>query len=354
MPPNKTKERAFKDPNSTKSKLSAPIAPPEPFKLPPPSLEQFLPELSKKHVYITHIDVKTWEFKRKIFMVPLAMNILIILALLWRARSIGPYYMKICFSITGKVNEMTLDTRRMTSSDIAREILRRASKFMADLLLYIFVWPWPRDFFAGRVIGNPIAWRFGVGFRDKEIIVRRSRKWINQLGNVFDDNSPGTQLLYSNIRQAVDPIWMNEKTGYLMLNKEWDLDWKSMVLATKLVDQRKMALDDFKTTVLVYNEEFGWMASGVVVPQGSVAEEEGRRKIIAFKDELTAMGKENLFFKWIELVQFESSKPGAFGSAEQEKTTAKAKAMFEAQGVDFDQFWAKIGGMQGMPGMDRI
>ena len=343
----------MKAPASTKSRASIPVNPPEPFTLPPPSLEQFLPKLSKQHVYITHVDLKPREFKRKIFLVPVAMNVLIIAGILWRIRSIGPFYMNICYSLMGKVNPTTLDTGAMPMGEIVREIVRRALTFMLDLLIYVFIWPWPRDFFAGRTIGNPIAWRFGVGFRDKEIIVRRSRKWIQKVGNVFDEDSQGTQLLYSNVRQAVDPIWMNEKTGYLMLNKEWDLDWRAMVQATKLVDQQKMTLDDFRTTVLVYHEDFGWMASGVVVRSDSVAEAEGRRKIVAFKDELTAMGKENLFFSWIELVQFESSQPGGFGPEQQEKTMAKAKSMFEAQGVDFDKFWAKIGGMQGMPGMDQ-
>jgi len=353
MPPKKAKAKAFKSPVSTKSKASVPINPPEPFTLPPPSLEHFLPKLSKQHVYITHIDVKPWEFKRKIFLVPVVMNILIIAGIFWRIRSIGPFYMNMCFSLMGQANATTLDMAAMPMGEVLRETFRRASIFMIDLLIYVFIWPWPRDFFAGRTIGNPIAWRFGVGFRDKEIIVRRSRKWIEKVGNVFDEDSPGTQLLYSNVRQAVDPMWMNEKTGYLMLNKDWDLDWRAMVQATKLVDQHKMALDDFRTTVLVHHEEFGWMASGVAVHSDSVAQEEGRRKIVAFKDELTAMGKENLFFGWIELVQFESSQPGGFGPKQQEKTMAKAKAMFEAQGVDFDKFWAKIGGMQGMPGMDQ-
>ena len=87
---------------------------------------------------------------------------------------------------------------------------------------------------------------------------------------------------------------------------------------------------------------------------GSAQEEEGRRKIVAFKDELTSLGKESLFFRWIELVQFESSQPGGFTPDRQQKTMEKAKEMFESQGVDFDKFWAKIGGMQGMPGMDQM
>jgi len=39
--------------------------------------------------------------------------------------------------------------------------------------------------------------------------------------------------------------------------------------------------------------------------------EEAKKKIFKFKDRLTAMGKE-LFFKWVELVQEETSKPGRF------------------------------------------
>jgi len=56
----------------------------------------------------------------------------------------------------------------------------------------------------------------------------------------------------------------------------------------------------------------------------------------------------------IELVQFESSRPGGFGPERQKETMAKAKAMFEAQGVEFDKFWAKVGGFKGMPGMDAL
>ena len=350
----KTKAKAIKSPSTSKSTTSTELTPPKPFIPPSLKLDEFLPKLSKHHVYITHIDTKPRDFKMKIFMVPVLMNILIIAGLIWRISVIGPFYMKICFSLMGKYNELTMDTSTMPLNDILHEILRRTMVFMVDLLIYVFIWPWPRDFFAGRVIGNPIAWRFGVGFRDKEIIVRRSRRWDQTIGNVLNEESAGAQLMFNNVRQAVNPIWMNEKTGYLMLNKHWDLDWRSMIVAMKMVDKRKIELDTFKTTVLVHHSEFGWMAIESAEAGGSTAEEEGRRKIVAFKDELTALGKENLFFRWIELVQFESSRPGGSGLERQQETTAKAKEMFEAQGVDFDKFWTKVGGMKGMPGMDEI
>jgi hypothetical protein len=253
----------------------------------------------------------------------------------------------------GRTNELTIDTKNLPLIDSIREILRRAMIFMCDLLIYVFIWPWPRDFLAGRAHGNPVTWRFILGFSDKEIIVRRSKKWDRTIGDPIEEGSGQDEML-GIIKKAVDPVWMSDKTGYLMLNKEWDLDWKTMVVATKLVDKDTLTFADFKTTILIHNEEFGWMVIETASASGSAKEEEGRRKILAFKDELTFLGKENLFFRWIELVQFDSSQPGGFGREQQQKTMAKAQAMFEAQGVDFDEFWAKIGGMEGMPGMDQI
>ena len=355
MPPKgKAKARAFKNPTSTsKSSSTSGLEPPAPFKRAPDSLSPFLSSLDPKHIYITHLDLKPADFKRKIFLVPVAMNLAIIGFFTWRMRTIWPFYLNILYSMVGKTNELTMDTKNTPLNDIIWEIVRRAMTFMCDLFLYVFIWPWPRDFFAGRKHGNPVSWRFIVGFGDKEIIVRRSKRWDELIGNPTEEGS-GQDEVMRIIGRAVDPLWMSEKTGYLMLNKEWDLDWKAMITATKLADKGTLSFEDFKTTILVPTEEFGWMIIETASAGGSAKEEEGRRKIVAFKDELTAMGKENLFFRWIELVQFESSQPGSFGPEQQQKTMAKAQALFESQGIDFDKFWAKIGGMEGMPGMDQM
>lgn len=254
----------------------------------------------------------------------------------------------------GKKNDMTMDTKRMTMEAIGWEIARRTSKFMVDLVIYVFVWPWPKAFFMGQTIGNPVLWRLRLGFSEREIVVRRSRRWFVQSKKLFEEGSKEQDVLFNNVGRATDPMWMSEKTGYLMLNKEWDLDWKSMVTATVNVEKGKMKLDDFKTTILLHDEEFGWVVIETAEAGGSLKEEEGRRKIVAFKDELTAMGKENLFFRWIELVQFESSQPGGFGPEQQKNTMKKARELFERGGIDFDKFWEKVGGMQGMPGMDDM
>lgn len=169
----------------------------------------------------------------------------------------------------------------------------------------------------------------------------------------------GGKLFLTSVRKAVAPAWL-VKTGYLMMNQDWDLDWKAMVQAHRFMNTKTLTRDDFQTSIFVHSPEFGWVnfdafpknaAAGDV--ELSIREEEGRKKIMAFKDELTAIGKENLFFRWIELIQFEASQPGGFGPERQADAVAKAKEMFEAQGVDFEQFWLKIGGMNHMPGFDQ-
>ncbi|CAG8972392.1 hypothetical protein HYALB_00007145 [Hymenoscyphus albidus] len=353
----KSKVRAFN--RAPKSKIpSAPSSAssklPKPFAPAPKSLEPLLATLPKGHVYITSIDSHPADFKKKIFLVPVFMNILLLLAMFYRIRSIGPYYMKICHSLMGKKNELTMNTRKMTREAIGMEILRRTASFMVDFVIYVFVWPWPKAFFIGQAIGNPVNWRLKLGFKEREIIVRRSRRWFVQSKSLLEEGSKEQGLLFNNVGRATDPMWMSEKTGYLMLNKEWDLDWKSMVTAAKLVEKGDMKLDDYKTTILLHDDDFGWVVIETAEAGGSLKEEEGRRKIVAFKDELTVMGKESLFFRWIELVQYESSQPGGFGPEQQKKTMEKARQLFENEGIDFDKFWEKVGGMKGMPGMDEM
>jgi hypothetical protein len=332
--------------------------PPAPFSHAPQNLKPFLSRLSKKHVYITTVDTMPWQYKAQIFAVPLTMNIFIVGILLWRLWVMGPYYLKIFSSLLGYPNETTMNVAQMTQQEIGYAIASRTLKFLADFVLYIGLWPWPSAFFDLSENNSPLAWRISVGFKDREITVRRSRKWDEILGDVVTEGGEareGGRLFLTNVRKATSEAYMHGKTGYSMLNKNWDLDWRLMILATEMVEKKGMSIDDFKTMVLIFSEEHGWVIfEAHIATKSSTKEEEGRRKILAFKDELAAMGKENLFFRWIELIQYESSKPGGFGPERQETAMHKAKDMFEAQGVDFEKFWAKIGGMEGMPGMDSL
>ncbi len=358
MPP-KSKGKTKVSPNATftqSSRLSS-SEPPAPFSRAPSNLGPLLSKLSKRHVYITSIDNMPWQFKVKIFSVPLLMNVAILALIFYRIWLIGPYYFKIFSSFLGTPNETTLYPEQMTFGQTLYQVLRRSLTVMTDVMIYIVLWPWPRAFFGPNENENPVAWRFSIGFRDQEITIRRSRRWDELLGVVVIEGGEATEgglMFLTNVRAATSRAFMHEKTGYSLLDKNWDLDWRMMILSTKMVDKNEMSIYDFKTTVLVHSEVYGWVIFDAQATIESKKEDEGRKKIIAFKDELTAIGKENLFFRWIELIQFESSQPGGFGPERQARAMVKAKELFESQGVDFEAFWAKIGGMEGMPGMDQM
>jgi hypothetical protein len=65
------------------------------------------------------------------------------------------------------------------------------------------------------------------------------------------------------------------------------------------------------------------------------------------------MGKENLFFRWIELIQYESEQPGGMNMARRKEVMEKARDVFTAQGVDFDAFVTAIGGVEAFPGLTQ-
>lgn len=53
------------------------------------------------------------------------------------------------------------------------------------------------------------------------------------------------------------------------------------------------------------------------------------------QDRLASMGKEGLFFRMIELVQYEGSTPGGFSPERQQSTLEKVEKLFADNGVDF-------------------
>ncbi|KAL0939476.1 uncharacterized protein CTRU02_206086 [Colletotrichum truncatum] len=333
----------------TKSTPAAALGtPPAPFKKPAAVLRPFIENLSQNHIYITHIDSKPKDFKRKIFLVPVGMNIVVAALFFLRMYYILPYYFKFVQSAFGYPNETTFSIPDSTWSALLWEIGKRGFSLMLDLMLFIFVWPWPVEFVFGQTYGNPVSWRWSVGFRDKEIYVRRSREWDQQLGDIFKEKEKN-QALQSLVRQATSPLFLQEKTGYLTMTGQWDLDWDCMVLAHALVDKKDIALDAFKCLVLVHHEDYGWMCLDQA--GGNVKEDDRRRQVFAFRDALSAIGKEDLFFRWIEIVQLESSQPGGFGPEKQIEVAKKIRDLFQEQGVDFDKLWHDSVGTDELAGM---
>jgi hypothetical protein len=67
------------------------------------------------------------------------------------------------------------------------------------------------------------------------------------------------------------------KTGYLMMDKSWDLGFAGMITAHQLVISGKASLENFQKTVIVYSEHNGWLVWPVHNSTQEVMRREGRR-----------------------------------------------------------------------------
>ncbi|EAQ83330.1 hypothetical protein CHGG_09734 [Chaetomium globosum CBS 148.51] len=348
---------------STKSTTTSSSSPPHPFKPAPAALQPFCATLPPGHVYITHVDPRPSAAKRKLFLIPIGINLTVIALFVWRVAHITPYYLALAMSMLGHSNETTLQTADLTWAELGWAVARRAATFLLDFVLGVFVWPWPYEFFVGTTgRGSPVAWRWAVGFRDREVYVRRSRDgWDGVLRkekvDLFDSEAAeareGRDAILSRVRTATAPMFMQQKTGYLTMNGEWDLDWRGMVDATRLVDSKEIALEAFGTVVLLHHAKFGWVS--VDLGNGDNAEQdERRRQVMAFRDALAALGKEDLFFRWVEMIQFETDQPGGFTREKQVVAAQKIRDMFKTNGVDFDGLWKEAVGTDGLAGRVNI
>lgn len=329
---------------------------PPPFVGAPSSLAPLLDTLDKSKVYIIHIDRHPAGFKKRIFTVPVILNATIFVLLLWRLYAAVPTYLSLFLAITGQRADPAAHTGKTSKLYLLGIVLRRTLMLAIDYCLVTIVWPWPVSFFAERP-ANPALWRWMIGFRDEEIYVRVSRGWGAQdllppaalCGKSSSKAGAESPFFKVRVLPALEPTFM-QKTGYLMMGKDWDLDFAAIIQATKLVDSKTIALGELEKKVVVWagpaDGSTGMWAVWEIHTLDKGAEDEGRRKIVEFRDKLAAMGKEDLFFRWVEVIQFESSQPGGFTDERRAQAATKVAELFKQHGVDFDEFASSVGGLQ--------
>ncbi|KAJ5155545.1 hypothetical protein N7492_008348 [Penicillium capsulatum] len=348
-----TKSSRRKTPASTASSgASTPSSsgPIPPFTKAPAILKPFVEALLPNEVYLVHIDTTATELKWQSFLVPVVVNVVVAAVLALRVYMGFSTYPALLATVIGLKSSLSVDTSSTSWLEIAQLILTRTGTLFLDYFLVTLFLPWPFHFVVG-----PVHWRRAVGFRDREIIVRRSNpSWSKKLernGWMRKD-----EAMRDKIVAAVTPERIG-KTGYLLVDEDWNLDYAAMVRAHALVDRTRkgdgVQLDEFRTAVLVHTDTDGWVIWRVAdenTPAGRQRTAQ-RDHILAFKDKLTAMGQEDLFFRWVELVQWQSSQPGGFTPERQKAAMVQAQQMFEEANVDFSQFWDDLGveGMEGVP-----
>jgi hypothetical protein len=324
---------------------SASSGPIPPFTKVPEALKAFVEPLSPNEVYLIHIDNTAEELKRQTFTVPFIVNLIIAAVIAFRIYTGITTYPALIATLIGYQSSMTIDTAATPWTESALIVLQRTGTLALDYILVTMFLSWPINFVTG-----PVRWRRAVGFREREIIVRRSREsWSKNLERnkwIREDESRRDKIV-----AAVTPERVG-KTGYLLVDEEWNLDYAGMVRAHALVDRTRrgdgVQMDEFRTAVLVNTDADGWLIWRVGdenTPSGQKQSAQ-RDQILAFKEKLTEMGKEDLFLRWVELIQWESSQPGGFTAERQRSAMLQAKQMFEDENVDFSRFWDDMGGME--------
>ena len=328
-----SKQTSFK---STSSQI------PAPFTKAHDSLEPFLNQLEESKVYITHIDRHPREYKQQIFLIPVLLNTAIAALLAWRVYVAAPQYLALTQTFAGYASSATVDTTTTTRKEQTWIVLRRGLMFIADYLVFRFVGTWPLTFFLEQP-ANPVTWRWKLGFQGKEVVVRVSRGWGREELMKGVKQGEENPFFKTRILPAIERVFM-QKTGYLMMGSSWDLEFELMLDAHTLVRQDKVGMEELDKLVVVHQDGTGWLAWRWETGKDVI--EERRKKIVAFKERLTAMGKESLFWKWMEVVEDERDADGGFTPERQKKVAARVQREFEKAGVDFEEVSRSIGGLQ--------
>ncbi|KXL51127.1 hypothetical protein M433DRAFT_75371 [Acidomyces richmondensis BFW] len=342
-PSNRRSKPAPTTNNSKKANTNIPT----PFQPAPPSLATFLAQLNPAHVYLTHIDRQPSAHKRLIFIIPLLLNAFIAGLLLWRLWIAAPTYWVLLLTILGHRTAATVDTAITTRGEQIRILLRRTAMFAGDFVLFKFVGPWPWTFFFERP-ANPVTWRWTLGgFKREEVVVRVSRGW--GASDLMEGVKRGEENAFFRTRvlPAVARERVEGRTGYLLQDGSWDLEFEVMLDVHKLVEKGQMRFEEVERRVWVHMEGVGWVVwrwdgGGEDVIEGR------RKKVVAFKEELTRMGKEGLFWRWMEIVEEERDQDGGFTADGQRRVQKRLRGEFERQGVDFEELSRRVGGVEAL------
>ncbi|PGH27418.1 hypothetical protein AJ80_00896 [Polytolypa hystricis UAMH7299] len=348
----KTTKRSAKQqkeagPKSSSTDANSPKIPKDFTKI-PQSLESFAKHLSTNQFYIVHLDTNPKERKRQIFILPTVLNLVIIFVIIWRIY-VGVYtYPDIIAAMLGRNNAVRIDTSTSSWGHISVVVVKRTFTFLFDYLLIALFLPWPIRFITG-----PTQWRRKLGFRPAEIVVRQSRSWSE--GKTLEVSTTlDSDILKTKIVPAIHPTRL-QKTGYLLIDPDWDLDFSAMLKAHELVDTKSLRLADFEACVLMYGgSETGWVIWRIEDEGqgGSSAERKAlsQDKLTDIRAKLVAMGKEELFFRWVELMQYVlNTQAENLTGEDQDKALGEIRALFSSHGVEFDKFWEEVGGLEGMP-----
>ena len=235
---------------------------------------------------------------------------------------------------------------------------------MFDYILFSLLGSWPWEFVFGNKYNRftgPVAWRRAVQFEAHEVVVRRSKGLHRKLQSPWslDDEA----RVRSTVTPAMDRNGALKKSGYLLIDKEWDLDFRGMVTAHQLIQSKDIHIADFAQPTAYAFYKGRWIAwrfpttaaATRMFPKpalnGALLSSE-TPQMTRFHEKLKSLGCEDLFYRWIEIIQFESSGPDGLNDKGKERALQELGTLLMAKGVEMTAFLEDMGGAENLPGME--
>lgn len=350
---------------NTASALTA-HAPPAPFKSAPAALLPLAETLPTDHVFLVHVESTPPGMRKQTFLVPIILNLIILSGLCWRLYYAVPTYLEQMITIMGYETRWTVKPKALAWHDLGEILFYRTFLLSMDYVIFGLLGRWPYEFLFGdkhgRYVG-PCSWKWTVGFsRKQEPIVRRGRKWdspiyakpaerkkLNKAEKSWTQEEELT--IHTKCSDALSTA-ATTKNALTLLDKDWDLDYAGMVDATELLDASQISIMDLDRVVLVpwQGKWYSWYphASQAPTDRPVGAKDE---KLENFRKHLSELNCDDIFYRWIELIQYETSQPGGFTAERRKSAEAELRKMLKSKQKDDEAFITSVGGLTSIPGL---
>lgn len=341
-------------------------APPSPFTAASAALLPLADTLPTDHVFIVHVETTPPGLRKQAFLVPIILNLVILSGLCWRLYYAVPTYLEQMITILGYETQWTVKPRALDWSDLGVILFYRTFLLSMDYVIFGLAGRWPYYFVFGDKYGRytgPCGWKWAVGFdRKQEPVVRRGRKWDMSIyaKEAERKNSSKPEKSWTKEEELAvhtkcsDALRtsMTTKNALTLLDKDWDLDYAGMVDATYLLDTAKISTTDIDRVVLVpwQGKWYTWYPHASEASAGQPAGEKDEN-LENFRKHLVKLGCEDVFYRWIELIQYETSQPGGFTVARRQAAEAELRKMLQTRYKDDKAFIDSLGGLASIPGL---
>lgn len=361
--PRATGKRAFKSQQSGTRSRPTPAASsiPTPWRPVPATLQPFVSTLPTDHIYITSLDQNPISVKKQAFLVPLLLNLTIIGILCGRVYYAAPIYLSLIITVFNYETSYHVDPSVASTGDIFSTIFSRTFLMMTDYVLFWLLGSWPREFILGSVPNRfvgPLGWKMSVGFQDDEVVVRRGRKWDISIVEDAEDSQRAWNLDQElTIKFKVEAAMLRSygsKTALSLLDRDWDLDYHAMSDAHRLAADGRLKLEEVQELAFVYYHK-QWLVWHIhEAHEVPLSDLEADVKVRNFREKLTGLGCEDVFFRFIEIIQYETNQPGGFLPGPRARALRELDQMLSSKGVDSGRFLHDIGGHIALPGFPEL